>query len=155
MPAFVLGRMRLEAMKQLKKVSKRKHQELDHENGVWKVIDIEGEMSEDALRKGLDGLKSFGRMECGVVLLLEESQGEQSAMNTLPQLMALSQTGSRVPILDLSRLLSESEREELRRADPRFQRAALFFRPDDHIAMNALLALWKLRGYLNEDIKLG
>ncbi|KAH8426759.1 uncharacterized protein LDX57_004492 [Aspergillus melleus] len=149
MPTFVLKRMRMEAVKRLEKVTVNRPK-LGHHNGVWQEVEIEGQVSEDTLKKGLEGMKAVDRMECGAVIVMREQQIEQDA---LPRLVTLPQTGSRVPVFDLSVLLSDSDREALRSADPRFQRTGLFFRPHGPKARKAMMALWKLQNFLNEDIR--
>ncbi|PLB52687.1 hypothetical protein P170DRAFT_507439 [Aspergillus steynii IBT 23096] len=150
MPEFVLGRLRSEVVNRLKKVSVRWGQKLDRKNKVWRVVGIEGAVSESTLLKGLENMEPMKRMECGAVLVLGEPQSEQ---NALPRRVTLPQTGSQVPVFDLSRLFSESEREELRAYNPMYQEAALFFRPNSPTTVDTMLTLWKLQGFLNEDLE--
>ncbi|KAI9045584.1 uncharacterized protein KD926_008000 [Aspergillus affinis] len=152
MPTFVLKRMRVEAAKRLLKTTGQKRSKLGHQSGVWQAVEIEAQVSEETLKKGLEGMKAFERMECGAVIVMKEQEIDKDA---LPQLVTLPQTGSRVPVFDLSVLLSESDREALRSADPKFQKTGLFFRPEDLKEYNAFMALWKLQGYLNEDAQFG
>lgn len=145
MPEFVLEQFRAEVKKRLRMASTRKG------GRVWSVIETrEGPLEEDALRSGLEGLEKIERMECGSVVVLKNPKGVP-----LPRLMTLPQTGSRVPVFDLTRLLSDSDLEELLEAvnSWKFQHTALFLRPADPVAFDAMMILWKLQGFLNEDLQ--
>lgn len=85
------------------------------------------------------------------------STAERSACSfssVFPDFITLPQRGSKVPVFDLSALLTDSEREELRKHHPRFREAALFFLPRGTITTGAMLALWKLKGFVMYDEEL-
>jgi len=82
------------------------------------------------------------------------SAAERSFFSAFPHFITLPQRGSKVPVFDLSVLLTVSEREELRKHHPRFREAALFFLPSGTITTGAMLALWKLKGFFMHDEEL-
>ncbi|KAA8645937.1 hypothetical protein EYZ11_002518 [Aspergillus tanneri] len=147
MPDFVLEKMRVDVLKRLKNVSGAQYDKHERD-GVWRCIEMD-EVSETVLLQGLKRMGSFERVECGAILIMGSSQagdGAVAGMYSLPDFIALPQTASKVPLFDLSRLLSDAERDELRRFDPRFQNMGLYFRPNDATTIDAFLALWKLQG---------
>ncbi|KAF7594481.1 hypothetical protein BBP40_009114 [Aspergillus hancockii] len=162
-PEFVLSRMRIEVLKQLKLASD-KYKRSEAPNGVWKTIDLK-EYSEAGLLEGVNGLEPFKRMECGAVLVvgpLNEDKAVATApdsknettihdLGTLPEFVMLEQVQSKVPVFEFARLFSKEELEELWGHDSRFQSPALFLRPDDKITVDAMLALWKLKGFVRHD----
>ncbi|KAN0073993.1 hypothetical protein V8E54_007930 [Elaphomyces granulatus] len=77
-----------------------------------------------------------------------------SISSIFPHFTTLPQRGSKVPVFDLSVLLTDSEREELRKHHPRFCEAALFFLPKGAITTGAMLALWRLKGFFMYDEEL-
>lgn len=176
MPAFVLRSMRKEAVKKLKRACDR----YKHSNAVkvvWRDVPLNGD-SEAALVEGLKQMPRFKRMECGSVLILRaqakandfsspsnscKSSHDQSSLSeleqemhsmdssTFPDLVMLPQCQSKVPVFDLSALLSETDLEELGKHHPRFRSRALFFRPVDAITVDAVLGLWRLKGSVMHD----
>ncbi|KAE8352102.1 hypothetical protein BDV28DRAFT_149351 [Aspergillus coremiiformis] len=163
MPEFVLSKIRADAVRQLKHAC-RMHRRSDATHGVWTTFNL-NEYSEAAIVEGLKGLESLGRMECGAVLVTGILDGGHSAMtetdlrgevtshalNTLPEYVTLPQVQSKVPVFNLAWLFSEEELVEICGYDSRFQSPALFFRPTDKITVNAMLALWKLKGFVRHD----
>ncbi|PLN82312.1 hypothetical protein BDW42DRAFT_82307 [Aspergillus taichungensis] len=151
MPEFMVERMRAQAARTLQKAS-RTYKKVDRgRDGVWRTVPLEAH-SKSALETALKDLPSVERMECGAVLVMGGHSTAAPAVekSTLPDAVHLQQTQSRVPVFDLSVLLSEAELEELRRSDARFQSPALFFRPADKTTMDTLLTLWKLKNFLRE-----
>jgi hypothetical protein len=71
--------------------------------------------------------------------------------SSLPDLITLPTQGTKVPVFDLTTLLSEKDLEELRQHHPRFKQGALFFRPGGYVPVDAMLVLWKLKGYTIYD----
>ena len=63
--------------------------------------------------------------------------------------VALTQTGSKVPVFDLSVLLSESDIKKLRESHGQFQHTALFFRPEEQLGIDAMISLWKIKRLLD------
>ncbi|OGM43876.1 hypothetical protein ABOM_005966 [Aspergillus bombycis] len=163
MPNFVLSRMRADVVKQLKQAC-NKYKRLDATNRVWTAIDL-NEYSEAAILKELKGVKPFPRMECGAVLVMgtlinsqtgviepvSQDKATSNAMGTLPEYLMLPHLPSKVPVFELAQLFSQKELEEIWGYDSRFQSPALYFRPNDPITVNAMLALWKLKGFLRHD----
>jgi hypothetical protein len=76
---------------------------------------------------------------------------EASRSRELPDFIALPNEGTQVPVFDLTHLLSDHDLEELRQHHPRFQQDALFFRPGGNVPVDAMLAMWRLKGYLIHD----
>jgi hypothetical protein len=163
MPEFMLSRMRAEVLKQLK-LAADKYKRPEAASGVWKAIDL-NEYSEGGLLEGLKDLEPFKRMECGAVLVMgtlnvnttavtgpdSKDKAAFRALDALPEFVMLEQVQSEVPVFELARLFSEKELEELWAYDSRFQSPALFLRPDDKITVDAMLALWKLKGLVRHD----
>ncbi|KAL2835105.1 hypothetical protein BDW59DRAFT_3493 [Aspergillus cavernicola] len=150
MPEYVLRMMRLDVLKQLKSVSDTFKRQ-DVPNGVWRSIDVQGPpYAEKALIEGLGRMETFDRMECGVVLVLGEGTLDAGAASNIPKLIMLPTLGSKVPAFNLTRLFSQAELEEIRAHDPRFQKFAVFLRPSSQLAIDAVLALWKLQGYIRD-----
>ncbi|KAE8321744.1 hypothetical protein BDV39DRAFT_210441 [Aspergillus sergii] len=163
MPDFVLSRMRADVVKKLKKAC-NKYKRLDATNRVWTAIDL-NEYSEAAILEELKRVKPFTRMECGAVLVMgtlinsqtgaiepvSQDKATFNAVGTLPEYLALPHLPSKVPVFELAQLFSEKELEEIRGYDSRFQSPALYFRPNDTITVNAMLSLWKLKGFLRHD----
>ncbi|KAE8386545.1 hypothetical protein ETB97_006566 [Aspergillus alliaceus] len=163
MPGFVLSKMRADALKQLKHACRR-YKHPDAADGVWTTFSLE-EYTEAAVVEGLRGLGLIERMECGAVLVMgilddnstatteRESDDETMphVLGTLPEFVTLPQVQSKVPVFELAQLFSEDELEEIWGFDSRFQSPALVFRPNDKITVNAMLALWKLKGFVRHD----
>jgi len=74
-----------------------------------------------------------------------------SFASPFPDYVTLPQRGRKVPVFDLTVLLSEADREELRRRHPRFQHNALYFRPGGFVTVEPMLALWRLKGFVMHD----
>ena len=143
MPEFVLGHMRKETMKRLKAAISKHDVETDAlASRVWTAVELR---SAEELEEASGRIVGVRDMRRGALLTM----GLQST--TLPEYVMLSQTQSRVPVLDLTALLSESDLADLKTQDHRFQSTALFFRPDDPLTADALLHLWKLQGFLRHD----
>lgn len=167
MPEFVIGALRKEAVKALKNAC-LKNVRMQDSSGVWSLVRIEGDVVDE---KGLsDGLEQIGDLEgirSGAVLVFgpsatreggaeaDEAGGEPkiptAAQPPLPDLITLPNQGSQVPIFDLRALLSESDIEELGQHHFRFRKTALFFRPGENVPVDAMLALWKLKGHVMYD----
>ncbi|KAF3390229.1 hypothetical protein F1880_009272 [Penicillium rolfsii] len=145
MADYVLQQRRSDVVKKLEKARWR-YARLDIPGGVWSVLDIQG-YSNAAL---VDALKSIGasdRMASGAVLLLAPS----SHGGSWPETVFNPSTQSELPVFDLTTLLSESDLAKLRDAEaPHFHNAALFFRPDNYLGVETILALWKLQRFMTE-----
>ncbi|KAL2811902.1 hypothetical protein BJX63DRAFT_265999 [Aspergillus granulosus] len=145
MPEFVLWSHRTHAMKSLQRVTGHVTR-YDLKHGVWTSIDVQAPYSEEALVEGLKRITPFERMGDGAVLVL----GNGDSMANLPEYITIPALGSKVPIFDFTRLFSKTELEEIRGYDSRFQEFAVFFRPANRRTVDAVLALWKLQGYIRE-----
>lgn len=165
MPEFVLERMRKHVLKKLKdmyRTQKRPKSEL----GSLRVIQVK-DNSYDALLEGLGRLEKIERMECSGVLVLgrqvegrengdSETAQEQAhdcelAKSLYPDLVTLPQYQSKVPVFDLSELLSPADLAEIRSYGPQFENTALILIPVNPTAVQALLALWKLKAFLRSQ----
>ncbi|KAI2707609.1 hypothetical protein CBS147332_6667 [Penicillium roqueforti] len=150
-PKLMLRSMRDVVVKKLSAVLE-KYKRVDTSNGVWKALDLP-EYSDAALKEALGSLESFERMECGAVLLLgsqdSAAAGHGSQSSSSLDSVALKQTGSKVPVFDLSVLLSESDINKLRESHGQFQHTALFFRPEEQLGIDAMISLWKIKRLLN------
>lgn len=72
--------------------------------------------------------------------------------STFPDYITIPQTGTMAPVYDLSVVLSRSDLEALRQSNPRFNQRAVFLRPDGPKSTEAMLALWRLKGYIMHDV---
>ena len=145
MPSFVLGQMRKDVMRKLKRAI-HADQEGDTTRRVWSVVEVTGQSGED-LTAALNNVEAIEGMGSGAVLVL----GRQADAPRFPSYVTLPQVKSKVPVFDLSVLLPDSDVEQLRDLDPRFRGTALFFKADDSVTVDALLALWKLQGFIRHD----
>ncbi|GLI76931.1 hypothetical protein PoHVEF18_005209 [Penicillium ochrochloron] len=145
MAEYVLQQKRTDVVKKLEKARWR-YARLDIPGGVWNVLNIQ-ESSNAGLVDALERLGSFDRMASGAVILLTPSGNGGS----WPETVFNPSTQSQVPVFDLTTLLSESDLAKLREAEaPHFRNAALFFRPDNHLGVETILALWKLQRFMTE-----
>lgn len=129
-------------MKRLKAACSSHDAETDaRESRVWTVVDLG---SAQQLEEALGRIVGVRGIQHGALLVMDV----QSTSTNLPEYVTLPQTQSRVPLLDLTVLLSKSNLEDLKTLDRRFQSAALFIRPDDSLAADALLHLWKIQGLI-------
>ena len=145
MPGFVLGQMRKDVMRKLKRAI-HADQEGDTTRRVWSVVEVTGQSGED-LTAALNNVEPIEGMGSGAVLVL----GRQADAPRFPSYVTLPQVQSKVPVFDLSVLMSDGDLEQLRDLDSRFQSTALFLKPDDSVTVDALLALWKLQGFVRHD----
>jgi hypothetical protein len=171
MPSFVLKNMRKEAVKALERASRGSESILDPSAWPWRSV-VLADYSLSSLMEGLSSIPEIDNMECGGVLIMGSRDSPDSYASTLqtesdhslesegsspgspsgpltsvfPDYVTLPQRGSKVPIFDLSVLLSEADLERLRHVHPRFRQPALFFRPGGRIFVDAMLALWRLKG---------
>jgi hypothetical protein len=162
MPEFVLERMRKHVLKKLKDMygaQKRSKSRL----GSLRIIETK-DRSYDALLEGLRSLEKIERMECGGVLVMgpqleqrengdsstgqEQVQDHESVKPPYPDFVTLPQTQSQVPVFDLTELFSQADLAEVKGYGPLFENTALLLSPDNLIARQALLALWKLKSFL-------
>jgi hypothetical protein len=145
MVEYVLQQRRTDVVKKLEK-ARRRYTRLDIPGGVWSVLDIH-ESTTAALVDALERLGPFDRMASGAVyLLVPSSNGEP-----WPETVFNSSTQSQVPVFDLTTLLSASDLSKLRETEaPHFHNVALFFRPDDRVGVETMLALWKLQRFMAE-----
>ncbi|OJJ79892.1 uncharacterized protein ASPGLDRAFT_920431 [Aspergillus glaucus CBS 516.65] len=159
MPDFVFGRLRKDALKKLKRACGEHGQEMNDSSRAWSVVELDGDS--EALVEALKGVEPVERMGSGAVLVMgqkpqtqNQSEGleeSQKRVSNFPDYVTLPQVQSKVPVFDLSILLSECDMEALRAYDQRFQSTALFLRPDDTTSVDAVLALWKLKGFIRHD----
>ncbi|KAJ9217674.1 hypothetical protein DTO166G4_856 [Paecilomyces variotii] len=161
MPEFVLAHMRKEAVKELGRVC-RHNLNINTADGVWTAFGL-SDSSETALVEGLKQLPDFENMEWGGILVLGPGNGEEHSNNAqparepgsfaspFPDYITLPQRGKKVPVFDLSVLLSKENLDELRRIHPRFRENALFFRPGGTTPVEPMLMLWRLKGYVMYD----
>ncbi|KAJ5357915.1 hypothetical protein N7541_005073 [Penicillium brevicompactum] len=156
MPDILLRSMRSDVYKKLDAVL-GKYKRVGTPNGVWKPLDMP-EYSDAALEEAVGKLEPFDRMAWGGIILLGPNSptsvaGDAQAENDLDT-VALPQTGSNVPVFNLSKLLSESDLQMLRGSHAQFQHKALFFRPEEKMGVTALFSLWKIKRLLSKiDLK--
>lgn len=159
MPEYVLRHMRRHVVRKLERARKI-HRYLGAAKGVWGVLDLH-EYTDAALVEALGRLEPVEREECGAVIFLGPLQdaGETGDVSfeggSFSEDVTHPRTRSKIPVFDLSVLLSEADLENLRgtRA-PHFKNTALLFIPDDRVSIETMLSLWKLKRFLAEDPKL-
>lgn len=145
MPEYVLMHMRRDVARKLDVA--RKKWGLGGEDGVWNALDVQ-EVSNAGIVDALAQLRSIKRAECGAVILLRPGEVESENLNKVMH----PQTQKKIPVFDLSKLLAESDLETLRQTEAaHYRQVALFFRPEDPSSMKAMLSLWKLKQFLEED----
>ncbi|KAL1963385.1 hypothetical protein VTN77DRAFT_8401 [Rasamsonia byssochlamydoides] len=157
MPSFVLKKMRKEVVKTLEKASRASEMSLNASAGIWRTVAL-SDNSLPALVEGLEAMEEVDNMECGGILILGSdhaiSPSESPSgpfTSVFPDYVTLPQRGTKVPVFDLSVLLSETDRERLRQCHPRFRQQALFFRPGGTVPVDAMLSLWRLKGFTMYD----
>lgn len=129
----------------------RKFYNVEPPNKVWNVLEMH-ECTDDGLEDALRRLPPVDRAEFGAVVLF----GSIPEARILSDTVMLPQAQKRIPIFDLSALLSESDLHGLFEAvRPHFHNRALLFRPASPVSVETLLSLWKLKRFLAEDPKLG
>ncbi|RAO72315.1 uncharacterized protein BHQ10_008327 [Talaromyces amestolkiae] len=115
----------------------------------WRILDVSN-LSLSAVVEGLRNLE-MENMRTGAVIIVGDSEANDPFDSKFPDYLTLPQTQSTVPVIDLSTLLSASDRQVLREAIPRFAEKALFFRADGPKSVDAMLAMWELKGYVMHD----
>ncbi|KAJ5668430.1 uncharacterized protein N7477_007000 [Penicillium maclennaniae] len=146
MPEYVLMHMRRDVARKLEAV--RQKWGLGGEDGVWSALDVQ-ESSDAGMVDALARLRPIERAECGAMIILQRSGAvENGNVNEVVH----PQTQKKIPVFDLSKLLAESDLDALRQTGAaHYQQGALFFRPEDPSSIKAMLSLWKLKLFLEED----
>ncbi|RAL12289.1 uncharacterized protein BO97DRAFT_424811 [Aspergillus homomorphus CBS 101889] len=146
MPQFLTRMMRRQVGGRLRKAASQTNDSAARQ--VWTPLLREGcDLTEKALVDALNKMEPIVRMRVGAVLVLRPMTSEPEPGLPLTSFFHLPQTGSKVPVFDVTRLL---DGEDLACAKLEGQ-AAVFFRPDDRPTVDAMLGLWKLAGLLRED----
>lgn len=119
----------------------------------WRTLSLASELSVPELLEALRHIDMTDMGTGAVVILgdLADSESKDPFLSSFPDYLTLPQTQSTVPVFDLSTLLSASDRRTLKECIPRFSERALFFRPDGPKSVDAMLALWVLKGYIMHD----
>lgn len=118
----------------------------------WRILEV-SDLSVSGLIEGLRNIE-MKDMQTGAIVIMGDSESETTSDpfdSKFPDYLTLPQTRSTVPVIDLSTLLSASDRQALRESIPRFSEKALFFRADGPKSVDAILALWELKGYVMHD----
>jgi hypothetical protein len=118
----------------------------------WRVLEV-SDLSVSSLMEGLRHIE-MENMGTGAVVIMGDSEAESTGDpfdSKFPDYLTLPQTQSTVPVIDLSTLLSASDRQALRETIPRFAEKALYFRADGPKSVDAMLAMWELKGYVMHD----
>lgn len=158
MPDFVLGRMRREVVNRLARVCSRQGGVVGDNNDAIQSIELET-FSEVGLLNGLSRVNDLVGAECGAVLIVGSYQGSRESIPSAndvgearpPDLIMLPGRQSKVPVFDLTVLLSEDYLAELKRCLPQPEATAFFFRPDDPMGAEAMLSVWRLQCFIRED----
>lgn len=145
-PSLLSRHMRGDTVKRLKGVVQAlQNTEAPHD--ILRTIEMQ-EISDLALSDALKRLEPVEQMEQGVVLVLGGTKPPHR--DTLSTLAMLPQVKKRVPVFDLTQLLSESDLTSLRQVEPQFQELALFYKPNTAEGVTLVISLWKLQRYLAE-----
>jgi hypothetical protein len=118
----------------------------------WRVLQV-SDLSVPSLTEGLRHveMKDMGTGAVVIVGDLESETTRDPFASQFPDYLTLPQTQSTMPVIDLSTLLSASDRKVLRESIPRFAEKALFFRADGPKSVDAMLAMWELKGFIMHD----
>ncbi|KAL4939451.1 hypothetical protein BDV06DRAFT_198867 [Aspergillus oleicola] len=159
MPDFVARLKRREILEKLKHVSDTFKSQKTWSK-TWISFDAQEPYSESALLEGLEReelarKQTLHQMETGVFIIFGNSCEIDAGAKpveavTVPELVTLPETGRKVAVLDLRRLLLPAEIEEIRAYHPRFQKLAAILKPSNRLMADTILALWNLQGYLRE-----
>ncbi|CAG7921739.1 unnamed protein product [Penicillium olsonii] len=148
-PDILVRSMRNDVCKKLGAIL-AKYKRVGTPNGVWRALDIP-QYSNAALEEALGKLEPVERMGDGCVLLLDSksaTDADSAQAERSVDSVALSQTGSNVPVFDLSVLLADTDLTSLRASHAQFEHNALFFRPEETLGVTAMIALWKMKRLL-------
>jgi hypothetical protein len=148
---FVLKYMGQNVVKSLKEAYRYENIKRDTAD-QWRALRL-SDLSVTELIEGLRHIE-MADMKNGAVVILgdpEDTETKTPFVSSFPDYVTLSQTQSAVPVYDLSTLLSAPDRDALRQCIPRFGEKALFFRPDGPKSVDAMLAMWELKGFIMHD----
>ncbi|PWY70369.1 hypothetical protein BO94DRAFT_539837 [Aspergillus sclerotioniger CBS 115572] len=153
MPEFALRMMRQNVLKVLKKASDESSTQPEKRK-VWTDIPMK-QYGRSYLSRRTFSMEPFDRMECSAVLVLNRRKAKPGRITGLyprmPNEVFVSWEKKTAPVFDLTVMLSDEELQELKAHHPRFENTALLFRPDNKATIDAMLALWKLRGFIRDD----
>ncbi|RAL02930.1 uncharacterized protein BO80DRAFT_423387 [Aspergillus ibericus CBS 121593] len=153
MPEFTLRMMRQDVLKWLK-IATDESAKWAETRKVWTEIPMR-RYGRGFLARRTFGMEPFHRVECSAVLVLNRKKAKPGKYTGLyprmPNEVYVSTERRLAPVFDLTVMLSEAELQELREYHPRFENTALLFRPDNQATVDAMLALWKLRGFIRDD----
>ncbi|PYI00997.1 hypothetical protein BO78DRAFT_401646 [Aspergillus sclerotiicarbonarius CBS 121057] len=153
MPEFTLQMMRQAVLKVLKKASDASATRPE-ERKVWSVIPVR-RYGRSFLARRTFSMEPFDRVECCGVLVMNRMKAKPGKYTGLyprmPSEVYVSTKKKLAPVFDLTVMFSEAELQELREYHPRFENTALLFRPDNQKTIDAMLALWRLRGFIRDD----
>ncbi|KAK2801365.1 hypothetical protein FQN50_007750 [Emmonsiellopsis sp. PD_5] len=171
MPGFVLRHMRDMAVAEVKKI--KELEPAGRAEGDWTVLEMES-VNGNALRESLAAVKDLENANCGVVIVLrrdeptsapetdpettessnrppaESSSQSPSHLPQLPEYLDLPQ-GSKVPVYDLTRLLTREQIEALREHGEIFNKPALFCRPGTRAPNPLIFTLFNLHSFMQEQ----
>ncbi|KAL4796989.1 hypothetical protein BDV19DRAFT_68624 [Aspergillus venezuelensis] len=160
MVEFVAKLKRREILAKLKYVSDTFRSQKTRSK-TWMSFDAQEPYSESALLEGLAQeemarKQKVHQMETGVFIIFGSKSGadtvtEPVKTDTVPDIIALPETGRMVAVLDLRRLLPQADLEEIRAYHPRFQKSAAIIKSSNRLMADTILALWNLQGYLKES----
>ncbi|KAJ5573029.1 hypothetical protein VI817_007760 [Penicillium citrinum] len=150
MPEFLLRSMREDIVKKIMSVNAEQEGENDI---IWETLDIDESCSEVTIQAALSKLKPSNDEACGAVLLFGSKEEHANEQNDPLETIFHPRSLTRIPVFNLSVILSDSHLEMLRQSSSAHlgQTKALFFRPDgSRESTNLMLYLWKLQRFLAE-----
>lgn len=154
MPSFVLRSLGKEVVKAFTETSRWGTVAIKPSADMWRAIPLH-DVSSSGLDEGLKSVEMENMGTGGVVIFGDGDTSSGPFMSVFPDYVTLPQSGSRVPVFDLNVLLSQSHQQEFRQIYPHFGTQvgvqAWFFRPDGPKSVSAVLALWRLKGYIMYD----
>ncbi|GLA09325.1 hypothetical protein AnigIFM60653_011404 [Aspergillus niger] len=154
-PTFTLKMMRRDVVQKLKAASDPPNTQPEAKRRVWTVLPV-SKYGRAYLARRTWSMEPFERMECCGVLVMNRRRGKPGRVTGLwprmPEIVCISKEKKVAPVFDLTVMLGEEELEELREYCPRlFGKTAVVLRPDNKATVEAMLALWRLRGFVRSD----
>ncbi|GKZ36154.1 hypothetical protein AbraIFM66950_007061 [Aspergillus brasiliensis] len=154
-PTFTLKMMRREVVQKLKAATEPRNTQPEAKRRVWTVLPVT-KYGRTYLARRTWSMEPFERMECCGVLVMNRRRGKPGRVTGLwprmPDIVCISKEKKVAPVFDLTVMLGEEELGELREYCPRlFGKTALVLRPDNKATVEAMLTLWRLRGFIRDD----
>ncbi|OJZ89124.1 hypothetical protein ASPFODRAFT_127057 [Aspergillus luchuensis CBS 106.47] len=154
-PTFTLKMMRRDVVQKLKAACDPPDTQPEAKRRVWTVLPV-SKYGRAHIARRTWSMEPFERMECCGVLVNNRRRGKPGRVTGLwprmPEIVCISKQKKVAPVFDLTVMLGEEELTELREYCPGlFGKTAVVLRPDNKVTVDAMLALWRLRGFVRSD----